>query len=58
MTKKILDPDINNAVALLEEVIVNGMNGMENLYAWFLAEKELVEETVKNLIDAYEEDVS
>jgi hypothetical protein len=37
---------INNLVALLEECMINGNLGSEQLYAWYLGEKELIKQTV------------
>jgi len=47
---------INNASALLYEVLINGENGMESLYGWFLAEKCFIEKTALHL-DELEEDL-
>ena len=41
---------INNATILLEECLFNGSIGAENLYSWFMGEKELIEKTIEDLI--------
>jgi len=41
---------INNATVLLEECLFNGSIGTENLYSWYLGEKELIERTIEELI--------
>lgn len=41
---------INNAAAILEECLFNGLIGPEQLYAWFSAEKKLIEGTLNDLI--------
>ncbi len=50
------DLEINNAIALLDECISNGENGMETLYAWFSGEKSLISNTAEWL--EYNEDQS
>ena len=40
---------INNFVALLEECVDNGDEGPETLWAWFLAERGLIERTIKDV---------
>jgi hypothetical protein len=37
---------LNNMSALLEECIINGYKGKENLYAWFLEERKLIDEVL------------
>ena len=46
-----MEATINNATALLEEVIVNGKKGKDNLYAWFLGEQNLIENTIFDLLE-------
>lgn len=41
--------ETNNAIALLEECVINGKNGKDILYAWFLEEQGLIERTIKEL---------
>jgi len=41
---------INNATVLLEECLYNGAIGPENLYAWFIGEKEFIEGTLQDLM--------
>lgn len=38
----------NNVVALLEECLANGNTGPGSLWAWFLAERYLIERTVED----------
>lgn len=40
---------INNAIGLLEELIDNGDNGRRSLIAWFLSERNLIENTIFHL---------
>jgi len=42
--------ELNNALALLKECVINGKNGKDTLYAWFLEEQELIEESISELI--------
>ena len=44
-----MENTINNAVALLEECIVNGDDGILSLESWFLGERHLIEQTVMEL---------
>ncbi len=44
-----MNKEINDAMALLEEVIVNGKKGKDYLYAWFLGEQSLIENTILDL---------
>lgn len=37
---------LNNLVELLEECMINGNLGPEQLYAWYLGEKELIRQAV------------
>ena len=43
------DYTVNNATALLEEVIHNGEFGEDMLYSWFLEEQPLIERTIMEL---------
>ena len=52
----LLESDLNNAVALLEECLVNGRKGGGRLHAWFLAEHHLIKKTVNNLNAYYEQE--
>jgi hypothetical protein len=36
----------NNAIALLEECIINGDLGIEHLWAWYQGERHLIKQTV------------
>jgi hypothetical protein len=38
-----------NACGLLEECLYNGSQGKDTLYAWFLGECEIIEQTVNDL---------
>lgn len=40
---------INNTIAILEELLDNGNNSPESLYAWFLGEQKLIEQTLETL---------
>ena len=45
------DIAINNATGLLEECVHNGKKGKDFLWAWFLGEQSLIEDTIKELSD-------
>ena len=38
---------METALALLEEVLHNGNNGKDALYAWFLGEKNVIEQVTE-----------
>ena len=40
---------LNNLIGLLEECVGNGNEGPETLWAWFLAERGLIERTIKDV---------
>ena len=50
-----MEISINNANALLEECITNGEKGSDNLYAWFLNEKEFIKRTIIDLSEHTED---
>ena len=39
---------MENLIGLLEECLANGDSGMESLYAWFLAERDVIESSVQS----------
>ncbi len=39
----------NNLIALMEECVVNGNHGKENLYSWFRAEYDLIMTTLEDI---------
>jgi len=41
--------EISNAIALLEECVVNGNSSSGSLYAWFLAGQGSIESTIQEL---------
>lgn len=43
------DPDIDNAIALLDELLVNGDISKDSLWPWFIGERELIQQTKENL---------
>ena len=44
-----MDIDLNNAIGLLEECLVNGNISRDSLCAWFGGERHLIESTAQNL---------
>lgn len=38
-----------NWLALLEEMQVNGNNGKSNLYAWWVEEQQIIEQSISEL---------
>jgi len=40
---------LNNAIALLEECLINGDGGPFRLYAWFCEERDLIDRTIKDV---------
>jgi len=42
---------LDNVIGLLDEVVHNGEQGAENIYAWFLGEKDLIKRTLDELED-------
>lgn len=45
------DITLANATALLEECLDNGDTDSLTLYVWFMGERELIENTIKELKD-------
>jgi hypothetical protein len=45
---------LNNAIGLLEQCLINGIRGKEELYDWFESEESLIEHTVTDLTDLHE----
>lgn len=43
------DTDLNTAIALLDEVLINGELGKDSLYAWYWEQQELIRTTKENL---------
>jgi len=39
--------DIHDPISLLEECLVNGNEGAENLYAWFVGEREHIVRAIR-----------
>jgi hypothetical protein len=39
----------NKAIGLLDECLTNGDLGKENLYSWFLSERDIIEKTLQEL---------
>jgi hypothetical protein len=46
---KLANIEISNAIALLEECVVNGNRSPGSLYAWFLAGQGSIESTIREL---------
>ena len=56
-----IEPEMrDNWLALFKEILINGENGIRNLYCWYLEEMPLIEQSISELemLDEIREEVN